>query len=213
MRDRSNTTRVIASADLREYFHETIGDALNRKGVDATVETVYYIVNLLTVFQRSDRLFDFNGERLEIRPLAMLYADALEGRGPEERNRIMQRMGDVALFISGVFSESFSRKLIDVDYYIGMGSNAYAYLSDSMRGTTRGEVFCAIFEELSANFTSFADALSGLNEHAATGSDADILRQYELWLRTGSRRARERLRKHGIEPSAAGSAPLGRTDH
>jgi hypothetical protein len=213
MRDQSRSAGVIASADLREYFHESIGDALNRQGVDATVETVYYIVNLLTVFQRSDRLFDFNGDRLGIRPLAMLYADALEGRRLEERNRILQRMGDVALFISGVFSESFSHKLIDVDYYIGMGSNAYGHLSDSMRGTTRGDTFCAIFEELSTNFTCFADALSELNESVALGSDADILRQYELWLRTGSRRARERLRKSGIEPGAAGSAPLVRTDH
>lgn len=213
MRDQSGSARVIASADLREYFHETIGDALNKQGVDATVETVYYIVNLLTVFQRSDRLFDLHGDRLEIRPLALLYADALEGRGPEERNRIMQRMGDVALFVSGVFSDSFPRRLIDIDYYIAMGSNAYGYLSGSMRGTSRGDTFCAIFEELSANFTRFVDALSGLGDSAVLGSDADILRQYELWLKTGSRRARERLRRSGIEPSVAGSPALGRTDH
>lgn len=213
MRDQSGSARVIASADLREYFHESVGDALSKQGVDAAVETVYYIVNLLTLFQRSEQLFDYNENRREIRPLAMLYADALEGRSVEERNRIMQRMGDVALFVSGVLSESLSRKLVDVDYYIAMGSNAYGYLSESMRGTARGDTFCAIFGELSANFTCFADVLSEVGEHAALGSDTDILRQYELWFRTGSRRARERLRRLGIEPGAAGSTTLDRSDH
>lgn len=210
MRDQQDSARVIASADLREYFHASVGDALSKQGVDVTVETVYYLVNVLTLFQRSERLFDVSDNRREIRPLAMLYADALEGRGAEERNRIMQRMGDVALFVSGVLSESLSRKLIDVDYYIAMGSTAYGYLSESMRGTTRGETFCAIFEELSENFTRFADVLSEVGENAAIGNDTDILRQYELWLRTGSRRARERLRRLGIEPSAATPA---RNDH
>ncbi len=213
MRGQSNSHRVIASADLREYFQQSIDDTLNRQGVDATVETVYYIVNLLTGFQRSDRLFDFNGEHMEIRPLALLYADALEGRSDEEINRIMQRMGDVALFIAGVFSESLNRKLVDVDYYIAMGSQAYGYLSGSMRGTSRGGVFCDIFEELSIKFTRFVDVLSDLNDNVALGSHADILRQYEIWLRTGSRRARNRLRRHGIEPSAEGGPALGRSDH
>ena len=121
MRDQQASARVIASADLREYFHVSVGDALSKQGVDATVETVYYLVNLLSLFQRSERFFDVSDNRREIRPLAMLYADALEGRSVEERNHIMQRMGDVALFVSGVLSESLSRKLVDVDVWTENG--------------------------------------------------------------------------------------------
>lgn len=213
MQDHSPPAGVIASADLREYFQQSIDDSLSRKGVDATVETVYYIVNLLTGFQRAERLFDFDGNRREIRPLAILYAEALEGRSAEERNRIMQRMGDVALFVSGLFSESFSRRLIDIDYYIAMGSNAYGYLSGSMRGTARGDAFCTIFEELSINFGRFVDVLSELGDSAMVSNHADILREYELWLATGSRRARNRLRRYGIEPGAERTCVSVRTDH
>src|SRR5690606_31900947 len=138
-------------------------------------------------FQRAERLYESNGERLEIRPLAMLYADALVGRTIEERNRSMQRMGDIALFISGVFAESLSRKLVDVDYYIAMGSTAYGHLSESMRGTQQGETFCDIFEELSRKFTDFVDVLSRVHENGALSRPADILRLYEVWLRTGSK--------------------------
>jgi len=30
----------------------------------------------------------------------------------------------------------------------------------------------------------------------------DVLRVYEVWLRTGSRRAARQLREHGLEPNA-----------
>jgi len=38
----------------------------------------------------------------------------------------MQRLGDTALFIAGVFADSLNRKLVDVDYYVAMGGTAYA---------------------------------------------------------------------------------------
>ena len=208
MSDRSSSPQVIASADLREFFQHSIDDALNRQGVDAAVETSYYLVNLLTAFQRAERLYDFNGERLEIRPLAMLYANAVAERTPEQRNRIMRRLGDIALFISGVFAESLNRKLVDVDYYIAMGSTAYGYLSESMRGSRQGEAFCEIFEELSNKFSEFVDVLAVVSERGGPGRPTDVLRLYELWLRTGSRNALERLRELGIEPSGTtGSVP------
>lgn len=205
MRDLFDSPRVIASADLREFFQHSVDEALTRQGIDAAVETSYYLVNLLTVFQRAERLYDVAGDHLELRPLALLYADALAERAPEQRNRIMQRMGDVALFISGMFSDSLNRRLVDVDYYIAMGSAAYSYLSDTMRGTRQGDAFCGIFEELSRKFAGFVDVLAEVGDH---GRAADVLRLYELWLRTGSRRALERLRDLGVEPSGAtGSVP------
>ncbi len=205
MGDLFNSPRVIASADLREFFQHSVDEALTRQGIDAAVETSYYLVNLLTAFQRAERLYDVAGDHLELRPLALLYADALAERAPEQRNRIMQRMGDVALFISGMFSDSFRRRLVDVDYYIAMGSAAYSYLSAAMRGTRQGNAFCDIFEELSCKFAGFVDVLAEVGDR---GRSADVLRLYELWLRTGSRRALERLRELGIEPSGtSGSVP------
>ena len=42
---------------------------------------------------------------------------------------------------------------------------------------------------------------AGLDKNS---SDADVLRLYEVWMRTGSKRARRRLRRLGIEPLDAG---------
>ncbi len=194
-----HSERLITGTDLREYFQHTIDDALTTQGVDAAVETVYYIVNLLTAYQRADRLYEQTADGFELKPLAIMYAEALELPHPQQRNQMVQRLGDVALFIAGVFSESLRRKPVDVDYYIAMGSNAYGYLSDAMRGTTRGAAFCAIFTELSRKFSEFAAALACVREGVEPNSDLDTLRLYDLWLRTGSRSAARRLRELGID--------------
>ena len=96
MAGHAGSERLITGTDLREYFHHAVGDALNTRGVDAAVETVYYIVNLLTVYQRSDRLFEQTGEGLEMKPLALMYAEALEIPQADRRNQIVRRLGDVA---------------------------------------------------------------------------------------------------------------------
>jgi hypothetical protein len=210
--DNESPSRLIASADLREYFHHSLGDELDKQGIDAGVETIAYLVNLLAAFQRSDRLYQYDGGRMAMRPLALLYADALNDRSIEQRHRLLQQLGDVALFVAGVFSESLSRKLVDLDYYIAMGSGAYGYLSESMRRTCK-ETLCDTFGELSIKFGEFVDVLSGIREGAPAPRDRDLLRLYEIWLRTGSEHARNRLREAGIEPGAAICSVIGRTEH
>lgn len=201
-----SSSGLIASADLREFFRQSIDEALSRRHVDAAVETTYYLVDLLTAFQRAERLYDFDGGRLAIRPLALRYADALAEHDAGQRNRIMRRLGDIALFVAGMFADGLARKPIDVDYYIAMGSGAYGYLSDAVRGTRSASIYRAIFDELSQKFDAFVDVLAFVNERSGDASAADALRLYELWLRTGSRRALARLRQLGIEPSGGNAA-------
>ena len=76
-------------------------------------------MNLLAEFSDADEAFDEAD-----RPLALIYGKAMEKAGPE-RFRILKKLGDYALYISGYFSDSLQGKAVDVDYYIAMGSNAY----------------------------------------------------------------------------------------
>jgi hypothetical protein len=135
-----------------------------------------------------------------LRPLALLYGEALEAPSHEERNQALKRLGDVALFISGVFADSLNRKLVDVDYYIAMGGKAYSYLSDSSRNTLRWQVLSEVFEELASKFAVFVDILGEVSENAHFNRDVDVMRLYEVWLRTGSKRAGRRLQRLGIQP-------------
>jgi len=52
------------------------------------------------------------------------------------------------------------------------------------------------------------DALNEVSETSYQHSDRDILRQYEIWMKTGSRRAFEILKRLGVDPSASARASL-----
>jgi hypothetical protein len=111
-------------------------------------------------------------------------------------------MGDVSLFMAGFFAHSFARKLVDVDYHIAMGGRAYSCLSDSMRGRARGGVLAAVFAELAAKFQRLVDVLNDVAEMARPSTDQDVLRLYEIWLKTGSPRAQTLLSQMGVVPIA-----------
>ena len=191
-------TRVVTVANLREFFRDSLDAAMSNQRVAAADETSHYIVNLLTLFSRSEALYESSDEGRRNRPLAFMLADALEAETGYERDRALRRLGDVSLFMAGFFAHSFARRLIDIDYYISMGGGAYAHLSH-LQGHNAG--VRAIFEELAAKFQHFVDVLNEISEMARENSDEDVLRLYEIWMRTGSRRAARRLRKLGVEPS------------
>ena len=167
----------------------------------ATAETVYYVVNLLTLFSRADALYENTPDGVMIRPLASFYEEAVEAATPEVRNAALRRLGDVALFVSGVFGDSLKGRLVDVDYYISMGGSAYGSLSDGVRGSLQGRALAGIFDELAAKFTDFVDVLGEVSDNTHLAGDTDLLRCYDLWAKTGSTRAASKLRRHGIEPS------------
>ncbi len=193
--------KLLAQASVRDFFHERVRAALDNQKLDADVKTVYYVVNLLTGFTRTDSLYERTPDGVMIKPLAALYFEALNGESAEARNKALQRLGDVALFIAGVFSDSLNRKLVDVDYYVSMGGGAYGHLSQSVRGSANGQAFSEIFDELSFKFVEFVDVLAEVSERSTPRDDRDIMRLYELWLRTGSKRAEQKLRSIGIQPS------------
>ena len=200
--------QLITETSLQEYFQASISDALENQNVKAGADTIHYVVNLLTSFSRAEELFERTPDGMMIRPLALLYAEAIEGTTVDERNRALRRLGDVALFISGVFSQSLNRRVVDVDYYVSMGGSAYSYLSDMMRGTNRGRGMSGIYNELASKFVAFVDILGEVSDGVNCKNDTDVLRQYEIWLRTGSTRAADRLRAAGIHPSANASSRL-----
>jgi hypothetical protein len=156
-------------------------------------------VNVLTTFSRADALYETTPEGPRLKPLAFMLADAFEARTLAERDRALQRLGDVSLFMAGFFAHGFARKLVDVDYHIAMGGRAYSSLAESGRAGT-GRTFGAVFAELAAKFRELVDALNEIADAARPPRHEDLLRLYELWMKTGSRRAEGRLRALGVEP-------------
>jgi len=200
MVDNRRTEQVVTVRNLQDYFRSSIDDVLARQRVDVDPHAAHYVVNLLTTFARADEFYEDDGECYGIRPLALMLADAAEAPNVERRSSILQRIGDVALFVSGFFSHGFAKKAVDVDYYIYMGGNAYGSLSEEVRGTLRGNTFASIYRELAQKFQVLVDVLNEISEGSKDSSEVDLLRTYELWLKTGSRRAKAILKQNGVVP-------------
>jgi hypothetical protein len=199
------STKVLAVANLREFFRDELHGALEKQRLAVEDQTEHYVVNVLTLFARSEALYEQTSEGTRLKPLVVMLSEALEARSSEDRNRGLQRLGDVSLFIAGFFSRGFARKLIDIDYHIAMGGRAYATLAEVLsRG--RSKVLSHVFAELSEKFQPLVDALNEVSESSYSHSDKDILRLYEMWLKTGSRRSYEILKRLGVNPISGSTA-------
>jgi hypothetical protein len=176
-----------------EYFKDLVDAAVSRQHLRATELTSYYIVNLLCRFVRPHSRIPFNDD--SDGPLALRLKRALESAGFEQRERL-RNLGDFSLFMTGFFSDSLHRQVVDVDYYVSMGEYAYASLARRDE-----EAFGEVFTELAHKFVGFMDVLSDVSEHTARSTNLDILRAYDRWVRTGSPREGQRLADQGILPA------------
>ena len=195
---------VLAVPSLQEYFRDALHAAFDHQQVQVDDHTEHYVVGLLTLYARSDALFDSTTSGARLKPLVVMLTEALEAHDATERCRGLQRLGDVSLFVAGFFAQGFARKLIDIDYHIAMGGRAYAVLAESLQGRQRAALG-RVFGELSVKFQNVVDALNEISESAYQHSDKDILRLYETWLNTGSRRAHGLLDKLGVLPTQSAS--------
>lgn len=185
--------QVFKRESALEYFKELVDGALARQGLAAQELTAFYVVQLLTSFLQRPAADSEEDDA----PLAFRLAQALETGGTRQRASL-KHIGDVSLFVSGFFSDSLNRKLVDVDYYASIGGYAYNALSRSDTDT-----FSPVFAELGEKFIAFADVLSEVSERTSCASNSNLLRLYEKWLKTGSRRSGQLLVEHGVVPNAS----------
>ena len=178
-----------------EYFKDLVDRALTHQGVATQELTSYYVVQLLAGFLQQP-------ENLDDGPLSVRLAQALESGGMRQRASLKQ-IGDLSLFIAGFFSESLNRKMVDVDYYATIGGRAYHALS-----RVETDTFSPVFAELGSKFVDFVDVLSEVSERTSCATNVDLLRLYEKWVKTGSRRSGQLLVERGVVPNASIKATL-----
>jgi len=194
--------QLISDLSPEEFFQQALQEAVSHQNLSICTETLFYLRNLLTAFIQSEQLYQHSETGEGLKPLAGLYADALEAPSTTVRDDVLRHLGDVALFIAGLFPQSLSRSLVDVDYYINMGGCAYGFLAESGRVTRSRPGFRVIFSELSVQFAGLVEVLAEVADQTVLRQDSDVLRLYEIWLASGSNNAAGKLRQHGIQPVA-----------
>jgi len=179
-----------------EYFREQLGRAMEHQRVSTSAFTEFYLVNLLSAAVNGDAL-PRTEPGFDEMPLAMLYVRAMEA-ARFERSRLLRLLGDSALFVSGFFAESLDGKLADAAYYRTLGGRAYARLScDEVLPFGPN-----VFGELGERFGEFADLFTEVSEATRLSRPVSLVKLYERWIVTRSRRAALLLVEQGINPTA-----------
>lgn len=196
----STRETLVPVTSLEEFFRDSVEAALAVNKVVVDRDTSHYVVQLLTLFARADACYEPSQPGNRHRPLALILADALQTASSEERAFMLQRLGDVSLFTAGFFSDGLQERAVGLDYYCNMGGGAYRMLAAGAGGTLRARALIEVFAELAAKFLDLVDVLNEVRDSARGAADQDLMRLYEHWLRTGSRRAGRLLRQAGVQP-------------
>ena len=174
---------VTLAASVDEFFHEVVTEALTAVDLDASEPTGWYLVGLLG---------DFTRTRPTDEPLCLKLAETQTD--PGERVRTLKQVGDTSLYVAGYFAESLTRKLVDVDYYVGIGASAYSQLARHLGGS-----LTEVYEELARNFPAFVDVLAMVRKKIALNeATTDVGRLYEIWLRTRDQWVEQKLKDAGV---------------
>jgi hypothetical protein len=184
--------KPIPEASLRDYFRSRLRHSARRLNLDPGDDTLWYLGDLLHRYGRSDQLFDYYEGHRQLRPLALLYDDARSAPSEPERCLILQRLGDLALFLGALFPERYARRGIHRDYFVGMGGGAYDYLADRARSKRH------IFRELTHHFSGMIELVAAAGSRHSRLSHGDLLKLYERWMRSGNPAMARQLSALGV---------------
>jgi len=178
------------------HFTEAVKEACENRRVKAQPGVEVYLVQLLQFYLDSRNFHSPIQDATSEKPLdtfAEIYLQAMNSELTKKKE-LMRIVGDRALYLTGFFSDSLQRKIVDVDYYIEIGSAAYSNLSV----WTREDSLAEVYTTFSKRFMDFVEVLNYISEKSQVQGDQNVLRLYDRYLRTGSDLAREKLNELGV---------------
>lgn len=183
----------ISEQNLFEYLTQKLEYEISQVSISITDDTVCYLGRLLDYFAASDNFYLREHNKHSLPTLALLYKDARETQSNSNKNKLLRKLGDSALFMGAWFSELYHRKGIQQDYFIGMGSAAYDYLAvyDEHQSSTYAE----LSNHLPQLITVSARVLSKSGELSAQ----DIFALYRKWLNKKDPRLQAQLQAAGVQ--------------
>ena len=180
-----------------DFFYDHVKKSIKNQNIEITEISKHYLVHLLADFTLSQKAF--NLKKNDGRPLALIYHQA-QFETANKKIKLFKELGDFSLFITGFFPDSLNRKVIDVDYYTSLGKGAYENLSATF-GKIHNSDFTLLFCELAEKFVSITHIFAEISSESFTKWNDGILRLYERWLKTRSKRDEQLLCKKGIIPN------------
>lgn len=185
---------IVVDQTPQEFFRELVTGVIAHRRLSIGQSTEFYLVRLLERFLEREALYaQSSGGAAEVEPLALILLRAVQ-EGERRRREGLRRLGDTSLFVAGFFGDSLARSPVDSGYYVAMGGQAYQALARSPGPAGSAE----LFGELAERFGLFVDVLAEIAEMQELRSNRGLVRLYERFLHTGSKRVAEQLRARGV---------------
>lgn len=197
----NESAQPLLEPSLADYFRRRLAEHARQLDTPPQEDTCWYVGNLLARFGRSDHLFAYHHGRFDLRPLALLYGDALAAGTQRERCLLLQQLGDMALFLGALFPERFTRRGIGSDYVVGMGGGAYDFLAEHAPRRQRH-----VFADLARTFARVIELVAHACSRPRRLGMVEIVDLYQRWLDTRDPLLAGQLQALGIDLS--GSARL-----
>lgn len=182
----------------QDFFRTQVNDASKALALSLPDEIEFYLVNLLCEFVNPNAM-QIDQTNVFDTPLALLLAKALESP-PDDQIKVLKRLGDTSLYVSGYFQDCFKRKAVDVSYYIDMGSVAYGHTAQLMKSYRGDTHFSRVYTTLAHEFRKLVAVISEIAETLLVGRTEDLLNTYIKWQNTQSVKLRKILEEQGVDP-------------
>ncbi|MBY0314144.1 MAG: hypothetical protein K2Q26_01405 [Bdellovibrionales bacterium] len=195
MSDGGGRSTVSLCVDVKQFFRQSLNEALIECHVETYPVVESYLVDILEYYSITERLYDAENDsgRKTRDTLAEMLLKA-NSSSPRARIELLKKLGDSSLYISGFFGDSLQRKVVDVDYYIDMGSTAYSSLSHGIYEDT----FAKLYKEIAFRFNQFVDVFAVMSRRTMTTDGDNIFRMMDIYAKTGSQRTQETLIQKGV---------------
>ncbi len=178
--------KLILHPTSTSQWHALVTEASKQCNAKLSEEIESYLVFLLMRFINAPSMLH---KIMAIELLSSLHQPA------NERQQMLQAVGDSCLLFSGLFPGCARRRRVRVSYYIRLGQTAYSTLStQSEQGRP------SLFITLCDQFVQLMDTLQSMRELNNTQQSLDLLQAEEIWHDVKSNHALKTLQKFTSAP-------------
>jgi hypothetical protein len=130
MTSNSNKTTIHLEHSLQAFFFDEL-QSINKKSTRPIPnEMIFYSSIVLDRYADSANYFSVEEDgsvKDKVLGMKLLEASQMTAR---QKQMELKEVGDTALILCGIFSESVNRKITDISYYQSLGQSAYQQLNN-----------------------------------------------------------------------------------
>jgi len=160
---------IILETSLQSFFFDQLHELNRKSSRPLSQEAIYYSSTVLDKFSESNNYFETVEGRIREKILGLKLLES-QNESKLKQKKILNDIGDTALFMCGYFSKSLNTKIVDSKYYSNLGISAYQRLNHLEPDFMEIPSF---YLKLSGSFSAITDLISAV-AHKLNKENEDI---------------------------------------